>query len=379
MYKNNYKSEYYDSIANFIIDNKLFELTNHLGNVLATVSDRKLAVDSNNDGVVDYYTANVVTANDYYPYGMQINDRQFSLNNSQFRYGFNNKEKDNDIEIGAQDYGMRIYDERTARFLSVDPITKKYPELTPYQFASNRPIEGVDIDGKEFGEGIAGAFWGVEALISYFTAATVTTATVVAVNNIHKTASDENTFYWPGSYKPAPAPVYNAGTGTPNDFSQIDNSTGKDPLQPEPSGGGGGPNGTIVTAAVAAGFAIVIAENIYKTGHGQGNEQQADNPPTQKSKVNTPAKNSVGSGAVGPSKTTPTETTPTSTDEWWNAGLTNKTTPTKTAPTTTPQTNNVNTDKKKKSTPTLPKPKNKKSPTLPKSKKQPKTNHKNED
>jgi len=50
-----------------------------------------------------------------------------------------------------QDYGMRVYDGRLGRFLSVDPITQKYPELTPYQFASNRPIEGVDIDGMEVG------------------------------------------------------------------------------------------------------------------------------------------------------------------------------------------------------------------------------------
>lgn len=46
---------------------------------------------------------------------------------------------------------MRIYDPRLGRFLSVDPITKDYPELTPYQFASNRPVEGIDIDGMEVG------------------------------------------------------------------------------------------------------------------------------------------------------------------------------------------------------------------------------------
>jgi hypothetical protein len=39
--------------------------------------------------------------------------------------------------------------EVSARFLSVDPLTKDYPELTPYQFASNTPIEGIDLDGLE--------------------------------------------------------------------------------------------------------------------------------------------------------------------------------------------------------------------------------------
>jgi hypothetical protein len=36
------------------------------------------------------------------------------------------------------------------RFFSVDPLTPQYPELTPYQFASNRPIDGIDLDGLEW-------------------------------------------------------------------------------------------------------------------------------------------------------------------------------------------------------------------------------------
>lgn len=35
------------------------------------------------------------------------------------------------------------------KFLSVDPLSKKYPELTPYQFASNTPIQAIDLDGLE--------------------------------------------------------------------------------------------------------------------------------------------------------------------------------------------------------------------------------------
>lgn len=45
--------------------------------------------------------------------------------NKDYRYGFNGKENDNDvkgIEGSQQDYGMRIYDPRLGRFLSVDPV-----------------------------------------------------------------------------------------------------------------------------------------------------------------------------------------------------------------------------------------------------------------
>ncbi len=69
---------------------------------------------------------------------------------SVYRCGFNGKEKDLDAGEWIQDYGMRIYDCRLARFFSEDPITDKYPELTPYQFASNKPIDGIDLDGLEY-------------------------------------------------------------------------------------------------------------------------------------------------------------------------------------------------------------------------------------
>ena len=70
---------------------------------------------------------------------------------SGYRYGFNGKENDNEVkgEGNQQDYGMRIYDPGLGKFLSVDPITADYPELTPYQFASNTPIQAIDLDGLE--------------------------------------------------------------------------------------------------------------------------------------------------------------------------------------------------------------------------------------
>jgi RHS repeat-associated protein len=75
-----------------------------------------------------------------------------SYSDTTYRYGFNGKEKDENGEFGGTtyDYGFRIYNANIARFLSVDPLTKDYPMLTPYQFASNSPIAGIDLDGLEF-------------------------------------------------------------------------------------------------------------------------------------------------------------------------------------------------------------------------------------
>jgi len=71
---------------------------------------------------------------------------------SKYRYGFNGKEQDDEVKgLGDQiDYGKRIYDPRVARFLSTDPLTRSYPELTPYQYAGNSPITFIDQDGLEF-------------------------------------------------------------------------------------------------------------------------------------------------------------------------------------------------------------------------------------
>ena len=80
---------------------------------------------------------------------MLMPGRKYSVANTSYRYGFNGKELDSESPV-QYDYGFRIYDPRLARFKSVDPLTNQFPELTPYQFASNNPILGIDLDGKEF-------------------------------------------------------------------------------------------------------------------------------------------------------------------------------------------------------------------------------------
>jgi len=69
-----------------------------------------------------------------------------------YRYGFNGKENDRDVKGDGNeiDYGMRIYDPRIAKFLSVDPLTAYYSGWTPFAYAMNRPIDGVDLDGLEW-------------------------------------------------------------------------------------------------------------------------------------------------------------------------------------------------------------------------------------
>jgi RHS repeat-associated protein len=82
---------------------------------------------------------------------MQMPGRKYTSSSSKYRYGFNGKENDNDVkgEGNQQDYGLRIYDPRLVRFLSVDPLTIDYPWNSTYAFAENSPIANIDLDGAE--------------------------------------------------------------------------------------------------------------------------------------------------------------------------------------------------------------------------------------
>jgi RHS repeat-associated protein len=120
-------------------------LSNHLGNVLVTVSDKKIAVDSDNDGTINYYNADVVTANEYYPFGMQMPGRKYSQPNSAYRYGFNGQENSDEIAAGLTTAMYWEYDSRIGRRWNVDPVDKDWE--SPYACFSNNPIWNLDSNG----------------------------------------------------------------------------------------------------------------------------------------------------------------------------------------------------------------------------------------
>ncbi|OYU94738.1 MAG: hypothetical protein CFE21_13685 [Bacteroidetes bacterium B1(2017)] len=69
---------------------------------------------------------------------------------NEYRFGFNGKEADNEINGTGNDYdfGARIYDARLGRWLSLDPKQISYPSLSAYNFTMNNPILFIDPDGK---------------------------------------------------------------------------------------------------------------------------------------------------------------------------------------------------------------------------------------
>jgi len=80
----------------------------------------------------------------YLPYGelfvSQRNSDEFDS-----RYKFTAKELDN--ETSYTYFGARYYDSELSGWLSVDPMSDKYPSLSPYCYTANNPVVLVDPNG----------------------------------------------------------------------------------------------------------------------------------------------------------------------------------------------------------------------------------------
>jgi RHS repeat-associated protein len=132
----------------YITGRKSYEITNHLGNVMATISDVKTPVDLAPYGSTDYFIANTKTQQDYYPFGMPIPGRSFSASSGEmYKYGYQGSEKGN--EVGGQGNNYTTYyrelDVRIGRWYSIDP--ERQPHMSPYCSMNNNPIVFNDIEG----------------------------------------------------------------------------------------------------------------------------------------------------------------------------------------------------------------------------------------
>jgi YD repeat-containing protein len=155
------------------IGSRHYELTNHLGNVMATVSDKKVQrrkirmcrIMTNTCTEVDYpvtlvpygyvqqghpywvYEADVLTANDYYPFGMQMPEREYSAGSDSYRYSINGQEKDKEINKNITTALYWEYDSRIGRRWNVDPLAHQFPWMSPYAAMDDNPINKTDPTG----------------------------------------------------------------------------------------------------------------------------------------------------------------------------------------------------------------------------------------
>jgi RHS repeat-associated protein len=112
-----------------------YELTNHLGNVMAVITDEPAATE----------TPAVESLADYYPFGMTMPGRSYNAHT--YRHGFTGHEKESDLAEGIYTTEYRLYDARVGRWLSVDPLFEKHVGMSPYNYCMLNPVMMVDPDG----------------------------------------------------------------------------------------------------------------------------------------------------------------------------------------------------------------------------------------
>lgn len=126
------------SIADSKRGEKQYDLSDHAKNIMATVSDRKKQEH-----------AELIFAQDYYPYGMAHPSR--SYDQGEFKFGFAGMETD--AQLGGNrhtyNFGARLYDPRIARWWSVDKLYAKTPGVSPYVYSESSPLALTDPDGNE--------------------------------------------------------------------------------------------------------------------------------------------------------------------------------------------------------------------------------------
>jgi len=231
------------NIFTHTVGKKSLELSNHLGSVLTTVSDRKIPIDANSDNIVDFYLADVLSATDYYAGGMAMPGRSFNATNT--RFGFCSYEKDDEVSGSgnAYDFEGYGYDPRLMRRKSPDPKSNKYPFISPYAYALNNPTSIKDPDGKDV------------YLIIWATADGQIGHAALAVSNYRAVQSQVNvngmqvtqttyvpdgtfTYYdlWPGG---AGADETNATQNIPASYQKVTQVTWNGIFNADPSGGEG--------------------------------------------------------------------------------------------------------------------------------------------
>jgi len=108
-------------------------------------------------------TAKLLKENHYYPFGLKhpYNSTEFDyyyntstssltigpMTNSNL-YQYNSKEWQNEFNLNLYDYGARMYDPAIGRWGVMDPLAEKYPNISPYVYVANNPVNVIDPDGR---------------------------------------------------------------------------------------------------------------------------------------------------------------------------------------------------------------------------------------
>lgn len=94
------------------------------------------------DFTITHEQSPIVVGADYYPYGLVMDGRE--IDDEPYRHDYQGQYSEKDETTGYNEFQLRFYDAKIARWLSSDPYGQYY---SPYLAMGNRPNINVDPDG----------------------------------------------------------------------------------------------------------------------------------------------------------------------------------------------------------------------------------------
>ncbi|WP_299361215.1 RHS repeat-associated core domain-containing protein [Winogradskyella sp.] len=115
-----------------------------MGNVRLTYAD------SDKNGSINANTE-IISEKNYYPFGLlqkgYNNIMSANANSVAEKFGFGNKEFNDELGLDMYDYGARMLDPAIARWFNIDAKAELYFNSTPYNYVRNSPIMRIDPNG----------------------------------------------------------------------------------------------------------------------------------------------------------------------------------------------------------------------------------------
>jgi RHS repeat-associated protein len=139
----------------------VYNIKDHLGNIRLTYG-----MDSEKGGLV------ILEENHYYPFGLKhekYNSDKYEYveiskedggyfigieplgpqQRRSYQYKYQGQERQDELGLNWDSFKWRNYDYAIGRFMSIDPLAEKYSYQSPYNFAENKIISHIELEGLE--------------------------------------------------------------------------------------------------------------------------------------------------------------------------------------------------------------------------------------
>ena len=128
----------------------VYQYKDHLGNIRLSYNDISTTSTP---------SLQLVEENNYYPFGLKHKGYNNVQVGRDHKFGFGNKEEQDELGLGWIDITARNYDSALGRWMNLDPLVEDDDSWSPYNYVRNNPILHNDPDGR-FWNNVVGAVAG---------------------------------------------------------------------------------------------------------------------------------------------------------------------------------------------------------------------------